>query len=255
MAKVDYDSDIASVLSNDSGLEVDMKIDGFAPQEYNKDYISSVFKAIDTTLSLASQNLKQSYRYVNNCNVEIDGLPMADLVEIPFLDVDIDSTLGVVPVKIDEIPSRKRYRSSEHSDDGDSVSNMPEETYLLFGNFVHGEEVSIISKNGSWYLVKNVNGEIGYIHENYVVLGNIVTLNIPDSIVTKSIEVPEGSTISIVKDLNNPNEVSAILKQNTIVEVLSEEGEWSKVRCVEGEGYVSTSILKQEVINETENNN
>lgn len=75
MAKVDFDEDVASVLVNDSGLKVNMKVDGFALQEYNKDYISSV---------LASENLKNYYSYVKNFNTEVEGLPMTDLVEILF---------------------------------------------------------------------------------------------------------------------------------------------------------------------------
>ena len=148
MAKVDFDEDVASVLVNDSGLKVNMKVDSFAPQEYNKDDILSVFKAIDTTISLASGNLKNSYSYVKNCNTEVGGLPMADLVEIPFLDVDIDSTLSVdlLPTKI---PLPRQPRDSDYrSSGGDSEINNSE--YSLLGNFVHGTEVSIISKNSSW---------------------------------------------------------------------------------------------------------
>lgn len=64
------------------------------------------------------------------------------------MDVDIDSTLSVVPLT-PKIPSPRQPRDSDYrSSDGDSEINNSE--YSLLGNFVHGTEVSIISKNSSW---------------------------------------------------------------------------------------------------------
>jgi len=105
------------------------------------------------------------------------------------------------------------------------------------GTVKNGTKLTVLGKNGSWYLVSTANGTEGYIHKNYVVTSSAA------SAVTAKVT---GKVVYIRQSASKDSKAVTALTKGTEVKVLStSNSKWWKVQYKSYTGYMYSKYLKK----------
>ncbi|MDW8802529.1 SH3 domain-containing protein [Clostridium sp. A1-XYC3] len=111
----------------------------------------------------------------------------------------------------------------------------------------HGTKINILETSGSWYKVQ-ANGNIGYVHSDFVSVSQAAKTNTanstsPDSKIGTVVLSDHSSTLNL---RNNPwtGRIVSTLSYGTKVEVLGTNGRWLKVKSGSEVGYVHSDYIK-----------
>lgn len=105
-------------------------------------------------------------------------------------------------------------------------------------NVKSGKKVTVIGKNGSWYLVKLSDGTNGFMSANYVKTG-------ASPVTTKTYAKVTASNLNMRTGAGVGYKLVTTLKNGTKVEVLSKySSSWWKVKYGSYTGYMSAKYLK-----------
>ncbi len=127
-------------------------------------------------------------------------------------------------------------------------------TSKILGTLKNGANISIISKEGSWYKI-SYNGTIGYVHGDYVKVNDNSTSgpstpNTPEQTPSTPETTQTGQVINVTTKLNirsgagtNFGIVGSV-GGNATVNILGQEGSWYKISYNGVTGYVSGSYIK-----------
>lgn len=134
-------------------------------------------------------------------------------------------------------------------------------TSRVLGTLKNGANISIISKEGSWYKI-SYNGTTGYVYGDYVKVNDNSTSqpsnpNTPEQTPSTPENTQTGQVINVTSKLNirggagTNYGIVGTLGANATVNILGQEGSWYKISYNGVTGYVSSSYIK---INSSSNN-
>ena len=131
---------------------------------------------------------------------------------------------------------------------GNSVNfrKGPSTSYASMGKLNKGYKVEYIGQSESWVNVK-YNGQIGYVHADYVSSSNESTPPTEDSDTTvKSTKVVNGNSVNFRKGPSTSYSSIGKLNKGAKVGFISESNGWSKISYNGTIGYMSSQYLSNE---------
>ncbi|MEG2246940.1 MAG: SH3 domain-containing protein, partial [Peptostreptococcaceae bacterium] len=125
-----------------------------------------------------------------------------------------------------------------------NVRSGPSTNSSVIGSLKLNEKVEVISESNGWSKVK-YNGKEGYVSSTYLKDtdggGSVTPDPTPDPIKTK---VVTATSLNVRSGPSTSSGVIGSLKQNQVVEVISENNGWSKIKYNGTDGYVSSTYLE-----------
>lgn len=111
-----------------------------------------------------------------------------------------------------------------------------------------GTEVNILSEEGEWYQI-SVNNITGYVNKKYIdkkeetvtVDSNKGTVNTNPDMINNVSKIKETTTVYVLPLLNSTK--IATIDQNTIIDIISEAGNWCYIQNDDVSGWVMASKI------------
>ncbi|MGL4913170.1 MAG: SH3 domain-containing protein [Romboutsia sp.] len=142
-----------------------------------------------------------------------------------------------------------QQRSTEYrtiTGNGVNFRKGPSTSYSSIGKLNKGNKVEYIGKNGSWVNVK-YNGQVGYVHGDYVSSSNGSTNPTPPTDNTdntvKSTKVVTGNGVNFRKGPSTSYSSIGKLNKGNKVGFISESNGWAKISYNGNIGYMSSQYL------------
>ena len=110
----------------------------------------------------------------------------------------------------------------------------------VVGKLKSGAKVTVLGKNGSWYLVANSSGTQGFVSSKYISVGGSSS----SSSSTSTARVANCNAVHMRAGKGTDTGIVATLAKNTKVTVLSKSGSWWKVKYGSKTGYIYKKYLK-----------
>lgn len=174
-----------------------------------------------------------SYGYVNCKYIDIVGQVVTSKPSITILSSNSSNTSKSGVVYLSDKSSSLNLRTA------------PNGSVITVLN--HGTKIDILSSDGGWYKVSS-NGNIGYVHSNYVSLSTFTSTNLQNSTSSESkigtvVLSAQSSSLNL---RNNPwtGRIISALPSGAKVEVLENNGRWYKVKAGSEIGYVHSDYIK-----------
>ena len=102
-----------------------------------------------------------------------------------------------------------------------------------------GTEVNILSEEGEWYQI-SVNNITGYVNKKYID-PNKGTVNTNPDMINDVSKIKETTTVYVLPLLNSTK--IATIDQNTIIDIISEAGNWCYIQNDDVSGWVMASKI------------
>ncbi|MBO7385571.1 MAG: SH3 domain-containing protein [Clostridia bacterium] len=110
---------------------------------------------------------------------------------------------------------------------------------VAIGKLKSGAKVTVLGKNGSWYLVANSSGTQGFVHSKYISVGGSSSGSS-----STTAKVANCNAVHMRSGKSSTSSIVATLAKNTKVTVLSKSGSWWKVKYGSKTGYIYKKYLK-----------
>ena len=123
-----------------------------------------------------------------------------------------------------------------------NVRSGPSTSYGTVGSLKKNEKVEVISESNGWSKI-NFKGKEAYVSSAYLKNddGGSVT---PDPEPDTNLKSVTATSLNVRSGPSTSHSVVGSLKQNEVVEVMSESNGWSKIKFKGLDGYVSSTYLK-----------
>ncbi|MDO4536271.1 MAG: SH3 domain-containing protein [Clostridium perfringens] len=111
-------------------------------------------------------------------------------------------------------------------------------TSSIVGSLARGTKVDVVYRESNgWYMIK-FGSKYAYVNGNYISIINSNSLPIiqTSKVIASKLNVRSGSSTS--------NEIIGTLKKGDLVEIVSKENGWYKIKFYNSYGYVSASYVK-----------
>ncbi|MCQ2492716.1 MAG: SH3 domain-containing protein [Lachnospiraceae bacterium] len=172
------------------------------------------------------------------------------------------TTVAATAEKADTITNNtattyKRYVKADFL----SIRKGPSVLKEAIGEYVYGDKITCYGKEGNWTIVK-YNGQKAYVYTSYLVKENPGTtppeektidkvVNAVASVATTAKKVTAYTMYVNCTDLNvrakadSKSKIIAVYYTGDAIKCYGTKGDWTKVICDEGEGYMFTSYLSK----------
>ncbi|WP_373601614.1 SH3 domain-containing protein, partial [Paraclostridium bifermentans] len=123
-----------------------------------------------------------------------------------------------------------------------NVRSGPSTSHSVIGSLKQNEKVEVISESNGWSKIK-FKGKEAYVSSAYLENsdGGSVT---PDPDPDTNLKSVTATSLNVRSGPSTSHSVVGSLKQNEVVEVISESNGWSKIKFKGLDGYVSSTYLK-----------
>ncbi|WP_193224541.1 SH3 domain-containing protein [Bacillus sp. B1-b2] len=141
------------------------------------------------------------------------------------------------PLFIEEVQASTNNVKFVQVEEG-SVLNMrsgPSANSDVLSTLKKGQEVMVISEENGWSKIA-VNGKEGYVSSSF--------LKSNETSVVKYVSIDSSSTLNVRSTPSTQSNVLTKIKNNTAVDVYSEENGWSKIKVNGIEGYVASKYIQ-----------
>ena len=121
-----------------------------------------------------------------------------------------------------------------------NVRSTPNSEGEILGKIYPGGGGTVIEKGTEWSKVKSGNVE-GYINNAYVWFGRDAEEHMPE--VCTRFAISKADTLRVRKGPGTEYDVIAVVNTGTEVQVISVDGDWTKVKYIGKETYIATEYL------------